>query len=305
VILKHSVRELTLLLLFSSFALSCGQVNEPNRASVSDIPVTKELSTNTKIVEAKKVANVTDLEQLLTEENWQAVEVAAQLAAQAWPTLKAGATMPSFRSRQITMASAGSIGTDKSIPILVAGLDDIHINVRLAAAGQLSVNTLPDAQLALAQKLRFCEETNICGLLIRGLGNVPGEISVNSILEFSQNNDELKSVAQLALSKLEHKTSRDAQLKLFSSSNAFTRYQALIDLIYIADTNLSSYAKTLLRDTAAAIAIGTPYDEQHRRVCDQSVDTLTKLLQLTPSFSTSAETIYNDEQINEIIQLTN
>jgi hypothetical protein len=70
-----------------------------------------------------------------------------------------------------------------------------------AAAGQLSVNTLPDDQLATAQNLRFCEEANI--------------------------------------------------------------------------------------------------------VCDQSVDTLTKLLQLPPSFSTSAETIYNDEQINEIIQLTN
>jgi hypothetical protein len=64
------------------------------------------------------------------------------------------------------MASAGSMGTDKSLPILVAGLDDIHINVRLAAAEQLSVNTLADAQLALAQKLRFCEEANICGLLI-------------------------------------------------------------------------------------------------------------------------------------------
>ncbi|MFT6283803.1 MAG: HEAT repeat protein [Arenicella sp.] len=299
------VRKITIWFLCGSLVVSCQQVDEQNQTLESDIFIKKEVSANFNLAEVKEVSNVANLKKLLTEENWQAVDAAIKLGDNAWPALDAGATMQSFRSRQITMASAGAIGTDKSIHILVEGLDDKHINVRLAAAGQLSVNTPPDAQMALARKLRTCEEHNICSLLILGLGNVPGELSVNSILEFSQNNHELTGVAQLALSKLERKTSIDAQLMLFSSSNPSARYQALIDLIYIADKNYASYAIALLRDKAVAISIGTPYDEEHRRVCDQSVDTLIELLQLTPSFITSAEMIYNGQQINEIIQLTN
>jgi hypothetical protein len=60
-----------------------------------------------------------------------------------------------------------------------------------------------------------------------------------------------------------------------------------------------------MQDTTPVVSIGTPYDEQHRRVCDQAVDTVVRLLKLTPSFEIAEEMIYSAEQINEVLRLTN
>jgi hypothetical protein len=125
----------------------------------------------------------------------------------------------------------------------MTGLDDKHINVRLAAAGQLSVNPPATAQGEIAQKLRQCEEDNICEMLVLGLGRLPGEVSIAAVTETAQNNPVLADAARLALSKLGHKGSLQTQLNLLSADNGFSRYQGLVDLIYIADANLAVYAK--------------------------------------------------------------
>jgi hypothetical protein len=76
--------------------------------------------------------------------------------------------MQRFRSRQITMVSLGVIGTGNSLQILVQGLDDKYLNVRLAT------DNLLKAQLVLAEKLQNGEEINICNLIIGGLGSILG-----------------------------------------------------------------------------------------------------------------------------------
>jgi hypothetical protein len=76
--------------------------------------------------------------------------------------------MQRFRSRQITMVSLGVIGTGNSLQILVQGLDDKYLNVRLVT------DNLLKTQLVLAEKLQNGEEINICNLIIGGLGSILG-----------------------------------------------------------------------------------------------------------------------------------
>tara|TARA_R110002096_G_scaffold44524_8_gene119845 strand:+ start:51084 stop:52058 length:975 start_codon:yes stop_codon:yes gene_type:complete len=248
-------------------------------------------------------ALLAELEQHLASANWQAVDLAKRLGGDAWPAVEAAAQQPEFRTRQIAMACAGALGTSRALPLLIAGLGDPHRNVSIAAASQLSLSPPPGAQAELVRSLGACEEDVICALLVRGLGRLPGERSIAAVLDAAQRSDALLDVARLALSKLGDKDALRSQRALLKNRSAAIRYQALVDTRYIANATLIVAAKPLLQDTAPVVSIGTPYNEQHRRVCDQAVDTLVVLLQLEPSFAVAAETIYSDEQIREVARL--
>jgi len=244
-----------------------------------------------------------DLENMIAQGDWKAVELAIQIGEAAWPSVKQGAKMTDFQSRQISMVCAGQLGGDTAGEILLTGLGDKHINVSLAAAGQLSKNPPPSALQGILHELTTCSEENICALLALSVGRLPDEASTKALLGLVEGDDDVAKNAQLGLAKLGHPEYLKTHLSKLASENPHTRYEALAQLVYIDDAKLAENAKRLLSDREVAVTLGTQYNPRYRRVCDQAVDTLVHLLKLSPPFETNPEQIYSDTELMQINQL--
>ncbi|HFQ81471.1 MAG TPA: hypothetical protein ENK33_08890 [Desulfobacterales bacterium] len=253
--------------------------------------------------EANDMSKEKELKNMIAQGDWKAVELAKQMGEAAWPTVKQGAKMAGFQSRQISMVCAGQLGGEAAGEILLAGLNDKHINVSLTAAGQLSKNPPASALHGILNELAACSEENICALLALSAGRLPGEASTKALLGLVGGDDDVAKNAQLALAKLGQPEYLKAHLSKLAAKSPHTRYEALAQLVYIDNAELAENAKQLLSDKEVAVIIGTQYNPRYRRVCDQAVDTLIALLKLTPPFATGAERIYTDEQLLQIKNL--
>lgn len=237
------------------------------------------------------------LENMIAGGDWKAVELAVRMGDAAWPAVKKGATMEGFQSRQIAMVCAGQLGGKTAGEILLAGLADKHINVSLAAAGQLAKNPPAGSHQGILQELSSCSEENICALLALAAGRLSGKAPIQTLLGLVEGDDDVAQNARLALAKLGQKEYLEEHLAKLASESPHIRYTALAQLIYIDDPKLAENVKTLLGDKEVAITLGTQYNPRYRRVCDQAVETLKALLKFTVPFETSAGTIYSDEQL--------
>ena len=246
------------------------------------------------------MSNGKELENLIAQGDWEAVEKTRQMGEAAWPSIRLGAVMPDFQSRQVAMACAGLLGGEEAGKILLAGLNDKHINVSLAAAGQLSMNPPPSALHGIINKLAADSEDNIRGLLALALGRLPDEASIRTLLGLAQGEGDVAQNARLALAKLKQPKFLEACTAGLMSEAPHIRYETLAQLIYIDNPDLAARAENLLSDKAEAVNIGNQYKPMYRRVCDQAVDTLAALLKITPPFEIGPALIYSDEQLYQM-----
>lgn len=245
-----------------------------------------------------------ELERLLADGDFRAVEAAAAMGDAAAPALRKGAGMPGYRSRQVAMACAGKIGGDVAGEILALGLKDGNVNVRVTAAGQLSVNPPEYAKDAVLSTLVRSTETDVREMLAYSAGYFPGERTIAVLRSVASGKEVLASNARLALARLGDPAGRDAVLNDLASPDPLVRYDTLGGLRYVNDPSLADRVKPLLLDTKEAQAIGPGGGWRHRRVCDQAVDTLVYLLKLKVPFPTGEETIYTEEQLLHVRDLT-
>jgi len=254
--------------------------------------------------EGTRMSAQAELARLLEEGDFRAVEVAGAMGDAAVPALRKGATMAGYRSRQVAMACAGKVGGDAAGEILALGLKDGNVNVRVAAAGQLSVNPPESAKNAILSTLVRSTETDVREMLAFSAGYFPGERTVAILRSIASGEEVLASNARMALARLGDPAGRDAVLSDLSSSDPLVRYETVGGLRYVNDPSLAVRVKPLLLDTENAQAIGPGGWSKYRRVCDQAVDTLVYLLKLTLPFPTGEETIYTGEQLLHVRDLT-
>ncbi len=290
---KHFFLATASMLVLMAFGIQC--------VSVDHSPPGEKMSRTES--EDNGMSKEKELENMIAQGDWKAVELAIQMGEAAWPSVKQGAKMADFRSRQISMVCAGQLGGEAAGEILLAGLGDKHINVSLAAAGQLSMNPPTSALQGILNELAACSEENICALLALSAGRLPDEASTKALLGLVDGDDDVAKNAQLALAKLGHPEYLKTHLSKLASKNPHTRYEALAQLVYIDDAKLAENAKRLLSDKEVAVTIGTQYNPRYRRVCDQAVDTLVHLLKLSPPFETKLAKIYSDIELMQINQL--
>jgi len=234
--------------------------------------------------------------------SWTAVDDARELGASAIPTIEPFSKDEDFRKRQVAMAAAGATGSDAAAPILIAGLKDENVNVRLESAKAFQDNPIPSAADDVAAVLESSPEEVLRELLALSAGAMESKKMIEVLKKIESADEAQVSVnAQMALAKLGDSKAREAILSQLNDSTPRTRYDALEKLIYINDPRLARFAVKLLDDTAIARRIGTIKNPQYRRVCDQAVDTLVFLMRLPVRFRTSPEVIYSDEQISEVI----
>lgn len=245
-----------------------------------------------------------ELERLLAEGDFRAVEVAAGMGDAAVPALRKGAGMPGYRSRQIAMACAGKVGGEAAGEILSLGLKDGNVNVRVAAAGQLSVNPPESARDAVLSTLVRSAEMEVREMLAFSAGYFPGERTVAILRPIATGKEVLASNARMALARLGDGAGREALVADLGSSDARVRYETAGGLRYVNDSALAIHVKPLLRDTEDVQAVGPERSRRYRRVCDQAVDTLAYLLKLKLPFPTSEETIYTGEQLLQVQDMT-
>jgi len=256
-----------------------------------------------KFREEKKMNLPLELERMLSEGEWRAIELAEQLGNKAWPAIKNGASMSGYRSRQVAMACAGRIGGDTAGIILAQGLSDGNVNVRLTAAAQLSVNPPENAKTAVLETLSKSSELDIREMLALAAGYLPGKDTMEVLRPLAEGKDVLGFNARSALAKLGDPEARKQLISSLSSKEPRVRYETLAQLRYVNDRTLAKYAKDLLWDKASALLIGPERNRRFRRVCDQAVDTLVYLMKLSPPFPTTAETIYSDSELLQVSQM--
>jgi hypothetical protein len=267
--------------------------------TVSDTPHSQRSAQK----EAPSMSPTASLDSLLASGNWDAVEEAQRQGVAALPIVRTYAKSANSSSRQIAMACASHIGGDEAGQILVAGLADPDINVQLTAAKELDSGKFPSAAGAILDHLARGKDDLVREFLALDAGYIPGDKTVTILRPLCTGQSGLATNAKMALAKLKDGWARDLLVKDLSSPLPRTRYEALLQLIYIDDQQFVPNAKSLLDDVQPARRIGTPRNPRFRRVCDQALDTLAFLLKLNPSFPVAPEKIYTQEQLAQFRQM--
>lgn len=254
--------------------------------------------------EKRVMSPAATLESLLENGNWDAVEEAHREGPEALATVRSFAGSANSRVRQIAVACAAAIGGRSAGEILVAGLTDSNINVRLQAAKALSTGRFPSAAPELLDQLAHSDEPLVREFLALGAGYLPGPRTIAVLKPLSDGLGALSVNARMALAKLGDPHALADLARALSSSLPRARYDALDQMRYVDDARLLPYAEPLLSDRATALRIGPVRHPRYRRVCDQAVDTVVFLRRLRPHFPVGPEQIYTDEQLAEIRELT-
>lgn len=245
------------------------------------------------------------LEISLEQASWMAVDEARGMGESAMPVIERFSKDEKFDRRQIAVAAAGAVNTEGAAPILIAGLTDENVNVRLEAAKALQANPFPSAADAVAEMLDNSDEEVLREILALAAGGMGSEKMIEVLKKIEAADEAQVSVnAQMALAKIGDDQSKQAIIAQLDDPEARTRYNALEKLIYINDPRLAELAIRLLGDTAIASTIGSVRNPQYRRVCDRAVDTLVYLMKLSGSFRVSPEIIYGEREIREVMDRT-
>lgn len=244
------------------------------------------------------------LEISLRQVNWAAVDEARRLGKSAVPVLKKYSQDADYRKRQIAVESAGAVGGDDAALILIDGLKDENMGVKLSAAQALTRNPNPGVTETVVELLKTNDEEVFREALALAAGGLPGKKTVDVLKKIDAASEDQVSVnAQMALARLDDREAKQAIVKQLDDVLPRTRYDALEKLIYVNDASLARDAKKLLRDKNPAVNVGLINDREYRRVCDQAVDTLVFLLNSKVSFKVSSDIIYRDSEIDEVESL--
>ena len=274
-------------------------VNSPVRQT--ETPRSEQIKTTDKIDESEKQTN--SLKELLAAANSQAVAEAKRQGETALPLIRSFLEDANYRVRQIAVSCAGAIGDPQGADILAAGLKDANINVRLAAARELSKKPYPAAMETVLEVLKNSTEGVIRELLVTAAGFLPDEKTVAALRPLTNGDSSLAEKAVAALAKLGDAAGRKSFSAKLSAKLPRTRYEALEALCYVNDSVFAAPAEKLLSDNANALPIGQVRSRKYRRVADQAVDSLVCLLKLQPPFETSPEKIYTIPEIATIRNL--
>lgn len=253
-----------------------------------------------------EMSSVLELERMITAGDRNAIDLARQLGEAAWPAINRTAKTSEYRSRRIAIQCAGQIGGESAGSVLAAGLSDQNVNVRIAAAKELSVDPPETAKHAVLNVLSTGSETrtSILELLALAAGHLHGERTMQVLRSLAEGNDSVAEHASIALAKLGENQAKQVLISKLSTNVPYTRYEGLGQLRYVNDVSLATHVKPMLADQANAQVIGPERNRRYRRVCDQAVDTLVYLLKLKPSFETAVEKIYSHGELAEIEKLS-
>lgn len=299
---KNQVQVLALLSFITLLTVACIRKTDVLASNFPAAPPVRQTDQKA-LTDTSEVSNE-QLEKLLSEANWQAVEEARRMGKAALPIIRPFMKDKNEQVRQIAVGCAGAVGDPQGADILATGLKDISLGVQLGAARELAEKPYPAAAETVLEVLSKKPEDVLTELLIKAAGNVPGEKSIAAVKPFAAAGDDvLAAQAIYALAKLGDAAGRKAFSAKLSVKLPRTRYEALENLCYVNDSRFAAVAKKLLSDKAAALPIGLITDPLNRRVADQAVDSLVCLLKLKPPFETSPTKIYTDREIATIKNL--
>lgn len=300
-----------LVILMTLFLCSCAKqtsilANDKTvETSASPNAAEKTLPEPTNSVERVEVSNTQEenrLKKLLEEASWEAINEANRQGISALPIIRPFLENDKYQVRQMAVSSAGAIGDDKASDILAAGLKDSNINVRLAAAKELSKQAYPSAAGTVLEVIRKTPDETVKELLVKAAGFLPGSETIATLRPLSKGKNVLADQAIYALAKLGDPSGINSVSKKLSAPLPRTRYETLQNLCYINDLQFVPKAKKLLSDKADAIRVGSIRSRQMRRVADAAVVSLVCLLKLDLPFKPS-KNLYTDEEINTVREL--
>ena len=237
------------------------------------------------------------LDQMLRSADSSAVEEAGKLGSAALPVIRHYVRSEDYRIRQLTMRCTGRIGVDQGSDILAAGLLDENINVQNAAANELAKKSYPGAATAILKQLSGDADELVKEKLALAAGYLPGSRTIKVLRPIAKRHGILAGNARMAMARLHDVDAQQALIAELNGTSARVRYDALEKLIYVNDRAYAPHARRLLDDKTEAVRVGMTEAPRYRRVCDEAVDALVSLLQLTTGFHVSSDKIYSDAEI--------
>ncbi len=275
---------------------------------------TEDLAKNTKQGSEQLNSSTSEqdnlLKKLLTEGSYESINEAKRQGKAALPIIRPFLNDANYQIRQMAVMSAGAIGVSEAADILASGLKDSNINVRLAAAKELSKQAYPGATQTVLEVIKTSPDQAVKEFSILAAGYLPGEqtLAVLRPLALSKSGlsekDFIANNAVYALAKLKDSQGRKLVNERLSSKSPRLRYETMQNLCYVNDAGFVPKVKSLLSDKTAAIRVGSVRNYQMRRVADGAVDSLVCLLNLDLPFKPS-KNLYTDEEINRVRSMIN
>lgn len=283
---------------------SVNSAANPNETATPASNQTKIAEQTNEQIESQNANQVNPLKKLLAEASSESVNEAKRQGKSALPIIRPFLKDDNYQVRELAVASAGAIGDDSAADILSSGLKDSNINVRLAAADELTKRSYPAATGTVLEVIKTSPDETLRELLVEAAGFLPGDKTIATLRPLAKGKSVLADQAKYALAKLGDSSGINAVTNKLSAADSYVRYEALQKLCYVDDLRFVSKAEKLLSDKTDAITVGSPRNPQMRRVTDAAVDALVCLLNLNTSFKAS-DGIYTDENINQVRNLAN
>ena len=256
---------------------------------------------NVVALKKEKTMDLPELEKKILSKDWDAVVLvdAAEDKNEALPLLKKLCDNEDNDIRIITIECLLLLDAKEIPELLVRGLSDKNETIRETSMGGLYNKYDKSIIPQLLENLNNEDEG-----IRDGVAFIIGKIGDNSVmptLEKSyekESNPETKRSMMLALAKLGDNDKREEIVSQFDKEDSNIRLQAIEDLKYINDPDLSGRILPALDDMGKAYKIN-PIDNLYSRVCDAAVNLIAFLHNDPFSFEAGSKKIYTKEEIEE------
>jgi len=252
------------------------------------------------------------LEQLLTEQNGEAIDASAQLGVKAIPVLMKFVDHADPAIRRLVLESFAAVSGPQANDALVHGLEDTSLNVR-----NLSIKLIHGLNAAIRSPkfnvlLSGSPDAWVRGNVALFIGKADDKSAMSALEKqyAAETDNQAKHNMALALARLGQDESLTKILLPFQgiqqgNSNfkeAHALYSAIQELEYLGNPKHSTYLATLLSNKTEVKNLGTePFPVWHR-ICDRAVEAIPAVTGQSLPFELGGRT-YTDQELQQAMQL--
>jgi HEAT repeat protein len=248
--------------------------------------------------------NIKQVEEMILQKNWEAIEVMAGFDPPSiMPLLTGLARHEDWEVRQLSLMCLNQLKNDKAAQALAEALDDSNSNVRGYAAGLLKENPHPRILPKLLDTVSNHSDDYVRENVALVIGLIGEKSAVKPLKKalITEQNEEVRSNIIQAVARLEDEDGRKVILQELRGGDKKAQFDAIQKVEYINDSALALHIRPFLDDETPILPLtADPERVQFIRMNDAAAKAIAVLLNQPFSFRIEHLRPCTDAEIDEV-----